>query len=327
MSNRDRKRGDSLSSAGSEGSPKTKGRGERLIASGRPHSTVGTTFLSGDHGISPGLVSTVSNRACQFTMTFSDEGDDHSVYYGQGGLIRGDKIAETPVRGATAGGNSNSRKRRRVSFSQFASYAAIPVTAKHNLELAQGDRAYLRTIIKFVDGPDKDVSMPDGGCTMTGEVEIRVGTNDTAPLFWDAGEVSFGDEISRPQSSLTKKPRLYVKAPNTFRLAVGHKIGIAVYRTFDITHEDAGAPISVRLEDVYGPKHQVCIYTGEVTEVSEQSETFCHSINTFEGCSGAVIFLLDQDQEDAPEEVADGMAVGIHVGGLDTTNNLGFMLK
>lgn len=186
----------------------------------------------------------------------------------------------------------------------------------------------MRTSIKFVDGPEKDVSMPDGGCKMTGKVEIRARTEDTAPLNWDADEMSFGDEISRPQSSLTKKPRLYVKAPTNFRLAVGHKIGIAVYRTFDITHEDAGAPINVRLEDVYGPKHQVCIYTGAVTEVSERSGTFCHSINTFEGCSGAVIFLLDKGQEGAPpKEVADGMVVGIHVGGLDTTNNLAFLLK
>jgi hypothetical protein len=79
MSHHGRKRGDYLSSTGSEGSPKTKGRGERLIASGRPHSTVGTTFLSGDEGISPGLVSTVSNKACQFTMTFDDDKDDNAI--------------------------------------------------------------------------------------------------------------------------------------------------------------------------------------------------------------------------------------------------------
>lgn len=161
---------------------------------------------------------------------------------------------------------------------------------------------------------------------MTGEIEVRSGTNDTAPLFWADGDVSFGSEITGPNSSLTKKPRLFVKAPDAFRLEVGHKIGMAVYRTFDISHEDAYAPISVTLTDIYGPKHQVCIYTGEVTEVSEQSDTFCHSINTFEGCSGAVVFLLDQGQ-DAPQEVADGMAVGIHVGGLDRNNNIAFMLK
>ncbi|CAB9510294.1 expressed unknown protein [Seminavis robusta] len=104
--------------------------------------------------------------------------------------------------------------------------------------------------------------MPDGGCTMTGEVEVRSGTNDTAPLNWAAGDVSFGAKVTGPNSSLTKKPRLFVKAPAAFRLRVGHKIGVAVYRTFDITHGDAGAPISVSLTNIYGPKHQVCIYTG-----------------------------------------------------------------
>lgn len=329
MSRPGRKSGDSLSSSASEGSPKTKGRGERLIASGRPHSTVGTTFLSGDHAISPDLVSTVSNKACQFTMTFVDDRDDNATYYGQGGLIRGNKIAQTPsqpIQSVVGGTHCNSQKRRRVSFSEYASYEAKPVTAKHNLELAKDDRAYFRTSVKFMDGPERDVTMPDGGCTMTDEVEVRSRTNDTSPLFWSAGEISFGSEITGLNSSLTKKPRLFVKAPDTFRLRVGHKIGMAVYRTFDITHEDAGAPISVHLTDIYGPKHQVCIYMGEVTEVSEKSDTFCHSINTFEGCSGAVVFLLDQGQ-DAPQEVVDGMAVGIHVGGLDKNNNIGFMFK
>jgi hypothetical protein len=83
---------------------------------------------------------------------------------------------------------------------------------------------------------------------------------------------------------------------DSFRLQVGHKIGMAVYRTFDITHADADAPASVDLEKVYDEKCQACIYTGEeVTELSHNGETFCHSINTFEGCSGAVVFLLDKN--------------------------------
>jgi hypothetical protein len=133
-------------------------------------------------------------------------------------------------------------------------------------------------------------------------------------------------------STLTKKPRHFVKAPPcTFRLQVGHKIGIAVYRTFDITHEEAHAPLGVNLLHVDGPKHQVCIYTGEGTEVSEtRSEAFYHSINAIEGCSGAVIFLLDQGKDDAsqevPQEVDDGMPVGIRLGGLDSDNNIGFTL-
>ncbi|CAB9510295.1 expressed unknown protein [Seminavis robusta] len=121
----DRKRVDSLSCTGSEGSPKTKGRGEHLIASGRPHSTVGSSFLSGDHGISPGLVATVSSKACQFAMTFDDNGDDNTIYYGQDGLIRGNKIGETPIRRQqSTNRGADSKKRRRVSFSEFAGYEA-----------------------------------------------------------------------------------------------------------------------------------------------------------------------------------------------------------
>ena len=134
---------------------------------------MGTTFLNGTHVLLPSLVSTVSNKAYQFTMTFRNEGDNNSVYYGQGGLIHSDKIAETPGRHATARGNCNSSKHRHVSLSEYASYTAKPVMAKHNLELEPGDYEYLRTSIKFVDGPEKEVSMPDGGCKMIGKVEIR----------------------------------------------------------------------------------------------------------------------------------------------------------
>lgn len=324
----DRKRGDSRSfTRSAEGTPKKKGRGERLIASSRPSRIVGTAFFSGDCSLSLRLASNVSSKACQFTMAFEDEVGDLSIYYGQGGLIRGAKIAPTPT--TESGSVRNARKRRRVSFSEFTSYEATPVTAKHNLELSDEDREYKRTSIIFADGPMKDVVMPEGGCTMEGEIEVRPATEDTLSLVWEDDDVSFGTMVTRPGSSLTKQPRHFRKAPDGFRLQVGHKIGIAVYRTFDIDHVDAAAPLSVDLGSVYGLKHQVCIYTGSVTEVSENGKTFCHSINTFEGCSGAVTFLLDEDQDTAqgfPADLDEGVAVGIHVGGLDRDNNFGFLL-
>eukprot|EP00978_Attheya_sp_CCMP212_P007936 scaffold18449_cov49-Attheya_sp.AAC.4 len=81
------------------------------------------------------------------------------------------------------------------------------------------------------------------------------------------------------------------------------------------------------LEDFYGQKLQACIYTGEATEVSsaKNGQTFSHNINTFEGCSGAVVFLLDQNQEIEVEEELHDMAGGVHVGGLDSTNNIAFL--
>lgn len=137
--------------------------------------------------------------------------------------------------------------------------------------------------------------------------------------------MSFGETVDDPQNSLTRMPLLFHKVPPEFRLKIGHKIGIAVFRTFDIDHDDAGALASVVLSRVYGDKNQTCIYTGEVTEFSPDRTTFCHSINSFAGCSGAVVFLLDRNQ---PQKIEDfhGMAVGIHVGGLDNDNNIAFLL-
>ena len=198
------------------------------------------------------------------------------------------------------------------------------MTAKHNLESCDNEQ-YLRTTVKFADGYETDITMPDGGCLLDGEaeIEVRAATQNSAASTWDCHDVSFGTKLDNKSSLLTRKPRLFEKVPSSFELRVGHKVGIAVYRTFDITYADAKAPSNVALEDFYGQKLQACIYTGEVTEISASRKTFCHNINTFEGCSGAVVFLLDRNQE-VGLEAFHGMAVGVHVGGLDLTNNIAF---
>lgn len=80
------------------------------------------------------------------------------------------------------------------------------------------------------------------------------------------------------------------------------------------------------MEAIYGSKGGVCIYTGEIRHISDNGVTFEHDINTFRGCSGAVIFLLDV-QSDTVDQEYYGMAIGVHVGGLPGTEvNLGFKL-
>jgi hypothetical protein len=141
------------------------------------------------------------------------------------------------------------------------------------------------------------------------------------------------DTITDPFNVLTTASRLFEKTPDTFKLCKGHRIGMLVYRTFDITHDDAQAPLHIDLEQVYGQTYQVCIYTGQVTEIATNGRTFCRNINAFEGCSGAIIFLLDRNQpsdDDMAAVVADefhGRVVGINVGGLDMDNNLGFLIN
>lgn len=316
-----RKRGDSISSTSSDSSLK-KGRSERLIDASRLGKTVGVSFVSDATVISARLVAEVSNKACQFYMTFKEPDDTIVHYFGQGGLIRGDRIPGTPE-------SKKVKRARHVMFESFARYEATPVTAKHNLE-SENDAQYQSTTARFAcEGQnEKQLDMPDGGCKLTRRIVVRGASGDEVARTWEADEVSFGTLITNKESSLTRSPLHFTKIPiGSFRLQIGHKIGIAVYRTFDITAADAGAPASADMTALYGVKHQACVYTGEVTEISSSGETFCHNINTFEGCSGAVVFLLDEKQTVPLDDAYHGMAVGIHVGGLDTENNLGFLLQ
>jgi hypothetical protein len=308
--------------------PPQKGRGERLVCRGRDHATVGTSFVSGSEEISAALVEKASNKACQFYMAFKNTEEGNEYYCGQGGLIQGERLSGTPP----VDTQKNKKRRmttKKVSFTEYACFAATPVTAKHNLESCI-DEAFIRTTVRFVDGHETDITMPDGGCILAGEdeIEVRAATEDSSALTWNGQDVSFGAKFENPSNALTRRPRLFEKVPDVRSvLQVGHKIGISIYRTFDITHKDARAPSNVVLEDFYGQKLQACIYTGEVTEISAKAQTFCHNINTFEGCSGAVVFLLDRNQQVELEDTFHGMAVGVHVGGLDSTNNIAFLLS
>eukprot|EP00980_Cylindrotheca_fusiformis_P010834 scaffold2447_cov110-Cylindrotheca_fusiformis.AAC.16 len=101
---------------------------------------------------------------------------------------------------------------------------------------------------------------------------------------------------------------------------VGQKIGMVVYRNFEVTPEDAGMSrnsiTAEELRQVFGRENRVNIYTGQITKVSPNQKAFEHNINTFRGCSGAVIFLLDVDQEGCGVIESDyGKAIAVHVGG------------
>jgi len=82
---------------------------------------------------------------------------------------------------------------------------------------------------------------------------------------------------------------------------VGQKIGMAIYRSFKLTAEDVGVPntniIGEDLSLVYGAEKRVNACTGEIVGVSSDKGAFEHNINAFNGCSGAVIFLIDRGQE------------------------------
>ena len=163
---------------------------------------------------------------------------------------------------------------------------------------------------------------------MTAMTVVRAAKEGAKEYSAEDDDVSFGvkEKEAAPESTITKMPMLFERVSHDFQLKRGHKIGMAVHRTYEITHEDAEAAKTVDLLSVFGQKRQPCIYTGTVTEMSPNGKSFLHNINTFEGCSGAVIFLLDQGQ---PSDVLDkyhGCAVAVHCGGVDDDNNYAFMI-
>ena len=67
---------------------------------------------------------------------------------------------------------------------------------------------------------------------------------------------------------------------------------------------------------IYGHVDRVNIYTGKITRVSPDGTWFKHNMNSFRGCSGAIVFLLDKNQTDNGVVNQDfGKAVAVHVGG------------
>ena len=105
---------------------------------------------------------------------------------------------------------------------------------------------------------------------------------------------------------------VFEQAPAGFQCEKGQKVAILVCsfgRECTATPETvSGGHITTctqaQLDEIYGYGGGVAIYSGEITAVGQYHiET---NINTYKGCSGAIIFLLDGEHR--------GKAIAVHVG-------------
>jgi len=121
-------------------------------------------------------------------------------------------------------------------------------------------------------------------------------------IVWGYGhDIDSAGAITNEASPFTKKEWTYEKAEK-FCFQEGQKIGISVYRDFEIEADDTGTPdiTSDSIQRIFGRMNQVNIYTGKITRVE-------HDINAFAGCSGAIVFLLDHNQDCRRDDVGDGV--------------------
>jgi len=246
--------------------------------------------------------------------------------YGQGGFIRRGVLQRSP-------GESVQR------------YSVVPITAKHNLRQVQIRQTFRSPVTAKLNVPSFDVrvpvSSPDIGWLPTPDDGIHLRPDSEGrPAIGPWGfDVSIGGLIDHSESPLTLPLSSFSLVREKFTLEKGQKVGIAVlfcekakptketiagasspnYDTLGISEDDIKA--------IYGEPGYVNIYTGEITYVGESHIEY--SFNSFTGCSGAVVFLLDKDQPASVQQCDYGHAVAIHSGAHPflSSRNYGFAIR
>ena len=307
-----RKKRTSFSATGHHGK---RARNDKLINAGRHVEPLGPAWVDDTGAITQSLANAVFHRAMCLETFYSTLNGSEESYYGQMGLIRGERLTSSPD---NVDRSEAKRQKRSAALTLSSCFRATPHTALHNV-INEEEETYDRATLHCASPPMKSstIKFPEGGRELTENdlIEIFPATEEDEAFMWESRDVTIGNVIADPNHFLTKKPFSYEKVPDGFELRAGQKIGIAVYRMFDITAEDAGAAEGEDLTKIYGKKNLVCIYTGEITEPSSKGLAFQHSINTFCGCSGAIVFLLDKNQSDEEVKRHVGKAIGVHVGG------------
>jgi hypothetical protein len=322
-------------SSGSECSLGGRDVHERLVNQERSLQPKGISMVDDPDAVSNRLLSEVQCKAMCFEVTYKrSDGRVKPPYDGQIGLIRGARLTPSPA-------DQRAPKRQRVEFSPdlpLSRFAATPTTALHNIiNYPHLDETYSSSKV-YCTNPSQtaeNLEFPESGRVLTATDALVLvpadAESDQPALSWKSHDVSKGAVICDPNHFLTDKRLSFEKVPATFDVVPGVKVGVAIYRNFDIEDADAGATLSdLQLMTLFGSKGSVCVLTGEVTAVHDNNLTFEHSINTYRGCSGAIIFLLDRRQLEAAQNHA-GEAVGVHVGGKPSyvggnPANLGFRI-
>jgi hypothetical protein len=274
--------------------------------------------------------SLVSMKAHALTTLYYVEDGAHckSVMHGQGqiGFIRREKIPPSP-------GETGRRH-----------FAVVPVTARHNLR-----RTFDPKTQSWANARDASVwlrvKQPAVEKILCFEDLNWEATEDThytlrGDYSWEYGiDVSFAHKVSQRKDGISNEHSSFELVRPAFKLKKGQKVGIAVYFDEDAaptnkTISPSDIPLDytpTQIQDIYGKPFQPNIYTGEITYVEEGLQHIEYDFNTFTGCSGAIVFLLDRQQPrgSGVEKCDHGKAIAVHAGrhpGI-TNRNFGFILN
>jgi hypothetical protein len=138
------------------------------------------------------------------------------------------------------------------------------------------------------------------------QLELTIGD---VSISWEYGvDITRGTLPHPAPSSSAQNYHVFQAVSQAYEYTVGTNIAMAVFAKQAATAESARiAGTSTRVVDpthVYGAPDEISIYAGIITAVGEKF--FVHDINSYRGCSGASVFLLDGSNA--------GMCIGVHIG-------------
>jgi len=321
----------SEASCASSGSHGRRRFPEKLVDKSRRVASQGAADVDNGANITTGLANIVSQKACQLEMRLKNvvTGELSAPCWGQAGLIRADRLTasppENPPKKRAVIGTDTGKPTIGVASSLRSSrFAVIPLTCIHNVEDEGDSWEFVRSELTAVSANvTYEVSFEKARYKPgpNESVVIRTGNTSEAGITWDYHDMTKADKIDNLESFLTRKNLSFQEVVrDDYEFQVGQKVGMAVFRSFELSADDTGMPSNSvtadELRQIFGREGRVNIYTGQIANVSPGKEAFEHNINTFRGCSGAVIFLLDVDQEGLGVMESDyGKAIGVHVGG------------
>ena len=139
---------------------------------------------------------------------------------------------------------------------------------------------------------------------------LEISINGTS-ISWEYGlDIARGQfgtaEHSKPPTSSSENYHVFRAVPLEYQYSAGTQVAMTVFTKQMATIQNSRMPrdANVNLVDVYGAADELSIYTGEITHVGHHF--FAHNINSYRGCSGAVIFLLNGEYA--------GQCIGVHIG-------------
>jgi hypothetical protein len=282
----------------------------------------GRSFVDDPTSISKKLANEVFKKAIILQVTTVRDADDSEKYWeGQAGLIRKEQLTLSPGRTNKDDGDYPSTE---------AHFAVTPVTAKHNIESREKGGIFHRfdstKILIAATSKSRTVAFPEGGWEHIPEDTLSL--HELVDAESPSGlDVTWGTTFANPSSFVTAKSTSFEMVDDLFEIARGQKIAIVVSRRTPVTHKAAGVKKNaVDLERYYGTELSSNIQTGVITGVAGDGSFFTHDINTFKGCSGAIVFLLDKAQPSSVRETDYGKAIGVHGAGAAEDTNVAFAL-